>query len=389
MSFAYTGKRWSDQLSDSESDVDTQVDTQVEREKDIPQRPPQRLPRRFPQNIPRKPTQRPPGRKIYKMCISSIKNIPCKNAENCTYAHSLQELNCREHCHSGIDCDYIISSETESVYKNYYDGNNPKYLCTRWHPNETTRSWLERMYVQTGLVKSISEALFGNSNVSSRQITTLQVTTPKVSTPKVTTPKVTTSQVTTSQVTTQVKQPKQSTLSFFIRKTSPCKCITLGVECEYKNKNKYCFFVHSLNEFRKPWDCPDGTECKKHRVCGYAHFDEDIQVSLCPKGNKCPDIIRDAKDQTLYHNAHEVPCYKWHYCIESKASFDSRVSGCTQFDKNIKVSLCPKGNKCPNIVIDAKDQTRYHNTNQVPCCKLHYVVESQASFDSRVSILFV
>lgn len=304
MSSAKNNIKWGDR-SDDESDYShTETDeTNSETVVNIySETQAETTPERKERNLKRNPS------KIYKLCISAVKNIPCKNAGNCNFAHSLSELTCREQCRKGARCDYVQWSHITGTCTNRENDNN--YVCTRWHPNETPRSWVVRMYVQTGLVKSVSQALFENVITASSQVKPRQVA-PRQSNSR--------------QVPRNAKEPKQSTLSFHIRKTIPCKCITLGVECEYKNRNKYCFFVHSLNEFRKPWDCPDGSECKRHRTCGYAHFEEDIQVSLCSQGDKCPYIKRDEHDQTQYTNAHRVPCYKWHP-EESQASFDSRVS---------------------------------------------------------------
>ncbi len=45
-------------------------------------------------------------------------------------------------------------TETNSERKDY-DGINQISVCTHWHPIETTRSYLERMYVQRRPMKSV------------------------------------------------------------------------------------------------------------------------------------------------------------------------------------------------------------------------------------------
>jgi hypothetical protein len=91
----------------------------------------------FDESLMQRPVQDPALFKCTRMCISVIENIPCTKGEECTYAHSPEELNTNP-CNFGNECRHV-RKEGDG-----YINNDTGKICIFLHPDESLHNFEAR-----------------------------------------------------------------------------------------------------------------------------------------------------------------------------------------------------------------------------------------------------
>lgn len=91
----------------------------------------------FDESLMQRPVQDPALFKCTRMCISVIENIPCTKGEECTYAHSPEELKTNP-CNFGNECMHV-RKEGDG-----YINNDTGKICIFLHPDESLHNFEAR-----------------------------------------------------------------------------------------------------------------------------------------------------------------------------------------------------------------------------------------------------
>jgi hypothetical protein len=88
----------------------------------------------FDESLMQRPVQDPAVFKCTRMCISVMENIPCTKGEECTYAHTPEELKTNP-CNFGNECKHVRNEGGD------YVNNDTGKICIFLHPEETLRNF--------------------------------------------------------------------------------------------------------------------------------------------------------------------------------------------------------------------------------------------------------
>ena len=102
----------------------------------------------FDESLMQRPVKDPEVFKCTRMCISVLEKIPCAKGDECTYAHSAEELKTIP-CNFGSECKHIRKDGTE------YLNNDTGKICVFIHPDESLCNFESRALRSLAKTKKI------------------------------------------------------------------------------------------------------------------------------------------------------------------------------------------------------------------------------------------